>query len=71
MKYITSLEDLEALFDPVGEVSLRKEVSTLHSCYATWIQHSPFAVLATNGPNGLDTSPRGDPALVRSGIHPQ
>ncbi len=30
--------------------------------YRRWIEASPFAVLATSGPHGLDASPRGDPA---------
>lgn len=66
MNYITSVESLEALFDAVGEASLRKEVPILHSRYSAWIEKSPFAVLATTGPNGLDTSPRGDPAPLVS-----
>lgn len=53
---------LEALFGPVGEASLRKEVDWLHPTYRQWIEASPFAVLATSGPGGLDASPRGDPA---------
>lgn len=66
MQYIETHEDLEKLHDPVGEASLRKEVSTLHATYRAWIEQSPFAVLATTGPDGLDASPRGDPApLVR------
>jgi len=62
MEYITATESLEALFGTVGEASRRKEVPVLHSAYCAWIEKSPFAVLATIGPNGLDTSPRGDPA---------
>jgi uncharacterized protein len=62
MHYITTEKSLELLFDSVGEASLRKEVSFIHALYKDWIMKSPFAVLATNGPSGLDTSPRGDPA---------
>lgn len=57
---ITTLAGLEALFDAVGEASLRKEVDHVHPVYARLIAASPFAVLATNGPGGLDVSPRGD-----------
>jgi len=64
MKYLTSIADLEALFDPVGEASLRKEVASIHPTYRAWIEASPFVVLATAGPTGLDVSPRGDPAPV-------
>jgi len=58
---ITSLPQLEALFSAVGEASFRKEVDYLHPAYQDLIRASPFAVLATSGPGGLDASPRGDP----------
>jgi uncharacterized protein len=58
---IESLEQLEALFGPVGEAALRKEVPTLHPHYQAVIEASPFVLLATAGPEGLDVSPRGDP----------
>lgn len=58
--------ELQALFGPIGEASVRKEVAFLHPIYQRWIVASPFAVVATSGPRGLDVSPRGDPApLVR------
>lgn len=59
---ISDLPALEALFGTVGEASLRKEVGYLHPAYRQWMEASPFAVLATAGPDGLDASPRGDPA---------
>ena len=59
---IGSIEQLEALLGPVGEASLKKEADHLHPLYRQWIEASPFAVLATAGPGGLDASPRGDPA---------
>ncbi len=58
---ITSLTQLEALFGAVAAPSLQKEVDYLHPAYQALIQASPFAVLATVGPGGLDASPRGDP----------
>ncbi|WP_066704625.1 pyridoxamine 5'-phosphate oxidase family protein [Curvibacter delicatus] len=61
---VADLQTLTALFGPVGEASLRKEVTYLHPVYQQWIQASPFAVLATSGPHGLDASPRGDPASL-------
>ena len=64
MKYLTTIAELEALFDTVGEASLRKEVAVVHPIYRAWIEASPFVVLATAGPAGLDVSPRGDPAPV-------
>lgn len=59
--YIESVTELESLFGPVAEAPRRKEVSYLHPGYQAMIAASPFAVLATIGPDGLDASPRGDP----------
>ncbi|MEK8050300.1 pyridoxamine 5'-phosphate oxidase family protein [Ideonella sp. DXS22W] len=66
MTHLTDPRALDALFGAPAETSLRKEAAHLHPVYRDWIARSPFAVLATSGPAGLDTSPRGDPApLVR------
>lgn len=43
-----------------GETSLAKVADHVHPLYRPWIEASPFVVLATLGPQGLDTSPRGD-----------
>ena len=59
---ITTLEQLVGLVGEVGEASVRKEVAYLHPHYRALIAASPFVVLATSGPGGLDASPRGDPA---------
>lgn len=59
---ITTLDQLQRLFGPVGEASLRKEMAFIHPVYRRWIEASPFVVLATTGADGLDVSPRGDPA---------
>lgn len=59
---ITTLDRLQQLFGAVGEASLRKETAFIPPVYQRWIEASPFAVLATSGPEGLDASPRGDPA---------
>src|ERR1700712_2075177 len=58
---IRDVAALEALYGEVGEVSVLKEISYLHPVYAAFVKASPFAVLATTGPHGLDASPRGDP----------
>lgn len=58
---IQTLEQLQALYGPVSEASQRKEVDHVHPLYRALIEASPFAVLATSGPGGLDASPRGDP----------
>jgi PPOX class probable FMN-dependent enzyme len=58
---IQTPEQLAALLGGVGEASIKKEVSYIHPHYRALIEASPFAVLATSGPGGLDASPRGDP----------
>ena len=60
--HIATVEQLDALFGPVGEASIRKEIDHIAPVYQALIEASPFAVLATAGPLGLDASPRGDPA---------
>lgn len=54
-------EQLASLFGEVGEASRKKEVAFVHPHYRALIEASPFAVLATSGPGGLDVTPRGDP----------
>lgn len=60
MPTITTLAQLEAIYGQPGETSLAKEVDHITPHYRTLIEASPFAVLATSGPEGLDCSPRGD-----------
>lgn len=63
---IETTEALELLYGPVAETSVRKEIDHIHPHYQTLIEASPFAIIATNGPNGLDVSPRGDaPGFVK------
>jgi hypothetical protein len=53
---------LAALYGTPSEASLIKEADHLTDGYLALLQASPFLVLATTGPKGLDASPRGDPA---------
>jgi len=63
---IATLEQLQALNAVIAEASLKKEVAYVHPLYRAIIEASPFAVLATSGPDGLDASPRGDlPGFVQ------
>jgi uncharacterized protein len=57
---INSVEELIALYGEVNPNSLRKEAPSLTAAYRRWIDQSPFMAVATNGPGGLDCSPRGD-----------
>ena len=59
---ITDLEQLEAIYDEPVKTSLMKELDHLTDDYRQFIDAAPFVVLATVGPEGLDCSPRGDPA---------
>ena len=60
MTVITTLEALEALYGQPAEASQIKEVDHVTAQYRALVEVSPFAVLATSGPEGLDCSPRGD-----------
>jgi PPOX class probable FMN-dependent enzyme len=55
---LAALEQLYAI--PVAAASLAKEADHIHPHYRALIEASPFAMLATSGPDGLDASPRGD-----------
>lgn len=59
---VTNPDALQALYGEPGEASLKKEVDHVHPHYRAFIEAAPFAMLATCGPDGLDASPRGDPA---------
>ena len=59
---VTSIAELEALYTPVNPVALMKEIDHISDDYARFIAASPFMILATSGAEGLDCSPRGDPA---------
>src|ERR671937_837174 len=66
MDRISTVEQLEALYGIPAETSIVKELDPLTPHYRALIEASPFAVLATSGPEGLDCSPRGDvPGFVR------
>lgn len=58
---ILTPEQLAGLYGEVDENSIKKEISFVHPHYRAMIEASPFALLATCGPGGLDVSPRGDP----------
>ncbi len=59
---ITTAEQLDALYGaPLGR-SLTKEIGYISDSYRKFIEAAPFIVVATSGAEGLDCSPRGDPA---------
>jgi uncharacterized protein len=66
MSIITAISELEAIYGEVGEASTAKVADRVTPSYRVLIEKSPFAALATCGPEGLDCSPRGDlPGFVR------
>jgi PPOX class probable FMN-dependent enzyme len=58
---ISDVATLEQLYGEPSAPSLAKEVGYIHPHFRALIAASPFAVLATCGPDGMDASPRGDP----------
>lgn len=64
MTIIRTVEELNALYGGTSEASMVKVTTRLTRDYAAMIEASPFAALATVGPEGLDCSPRGDDASV-------
>ena len=61
--WIESEAELEALYEmPPKRRAILKEIDHISDHYRAFIDAAPFAVLATVGPEGLDCSPRGDPA---------
>ncbi|MFC7053237.1 pyridoxamine 5'-phosphate oxidase family protein [Hansschlegelia quercus] len=63
---IETVEQLEAIYGQPQETSIVKETGWLTPEYRAIVEASPFAALATAGPEGLDCSPRGDlPGFVR------
>ena len=59
---ITTMDQLEALYGEVFPPARVKEIDHINAHYRAFIEAAPFVALATGGPDGLDCSPRGDPA---------
>jgi PPOX class probable FMN-dependent enzyme len=58
---IRSVDELEDLYGKTVPGALHKELDHVSDLYRQLIEASPFVVLASVGPEGLDCSPRGDP----------
>ena len=66
MSVIATVEELEAIYGHPNDASTVKVADRVTPPYRILIERSPFAALATAGPEGLDCSPRGDlPGFVR------
>ena len=59
---ITTIEQLESIYGEPPPQSLAKEIDYISDHYRAFIEKAPFVTVATVGPEGLDCSPRGDPA---------
>ena len=59
---VTTVEQLEALYGKAAGASVVKEIDHISAGYRALIEAAPFVVIATCGPEGLDCSPKGDPA---------
>src|SRR5262249_2300032 len=60
MSVVATIDQLEAIYGLPGESSTVKVADRITPSYRVLIETSPFAALATAGPEGLDCSPRGD-----------
>ena len=60
MSIVASIEQLEAIYGETNEASTAKVADRITPQYRVLIEASPFAALATCGPEGLDCSPLGD-----------
>ena len=59
---ITDEATLRALYEAPVPLALTKELDHISADYAKFIAASPFVIISTVGPEGVDCSPRGDPA---------
>lgn len=59
---ITSVAQLEDIYGEPHERALRKEIDFLNEDYQAFVRASPFVILASAGPDGMDCSPKGDAA---------
>lgn len=64
MDYLTTLDDLHALYGTPSEPARVKVTPRLTPSYAAYLERSRFCILSTVGPEGTDGSPRGDEGPV-------
>jgi PPOX class probable FMN-dependent enzyme len=59
---VTTMDQLESMYGEIHPPARVKEIDHINADYRAFIEKAPFFALATSGPDGLDCSPRGDPA---------
>jgi hypothetical protein len=64
MDWITSLDELHALYGTPGKPALAKVTAHLTPSYRAFLERSRFCILSSVGPEGTDGSPRGDQGPV-------
>lgn len=64
MRYIETMEALEAIYDTPGEAATRKVTPHLTKACRDWIARAKLCILTSVGPEGTDASPRGDDGPV-------
>lgn len=64
MNFIATLDDLHTHYGTPGDASLRKVADRIIPAYRAFIGRSRFCILSTVGPEGTDSSPRGDDGPV-------
>jgi PPOX class probable FMN-dependent enzyme len=62
MTTIRTVEELDAIYGEAVPTSIIKELDRISDDHRRFIEAAPFVIVATSGPEGLDCSPRGDPA---------
>ena len=59
---VTSVEQLERVYGEPSGPSIAKEADRITAHYRAFVEAAPFFALASAGPDGMECSPRGDPA---------
>lgn len=62
MGIVRTQEELDERYGPPLAASVTKELDHLTPLHRAYVEASPFVLVASSGPGGLDCSPRGDPA---------
>ena len=59
---VTTDAQLDAIYGAPAGPAVFKEIDHISEHYKRFVEVSPFVIVATSGPEGLDCTPRGDPA---------
>jgi PPOX class probable FMN-dependent enzyme len=62
MRTVADVSELRALYGQPMELAVKKSLPRLDRHCREFIRMSPFLLVSTQGPDGADISPRGDPS---------